>query len=381
MAQIKLNKGTYAAYQALPVKDGNTIYFCTDSGHLYLGGTLLVGGSVTSVSQTNEVITIVTQTGTGPVSTTIDLGVYVLENAAITASATKSFVTYDAKGLVTGGTQISATDGQLVKGDGSGVTIGVLEGNIPVIGTGGKLPDSIIPKIAITDTFVVASQAEMLALSAEVGDLAIRTDQNKSYILQTSPASVLANWVLLSTPTGDVTSINGMDGDVTLKALHIEIGSASTYSDGIVIVATDKVDAVIHALNAELNNKLDKNTAITAATKTKITYDTNGLVTAGADANGSDFLITGYVINSTANIALVATDTINQALGKLEKTLESVKATADSAVQSISTITPNTLSIGTEDVNHNVEINFKISATQQNVVLNSTTDGLYATFD
>ena len=35
-------------------------------------------------------------------------------------------------------------------------------------------------------------------------------------------------------------------------------------------------------------NKLDKNTAIVGATKTKITYDTNGLVTAGADATTAD---------------------------------------------------------------------------------------------
>jgi len=35
-------------------------------------------------------------------------------------------------------------------------------------------------------------------------------------------------------------------------------------------------------------NKIDKNTAIVGATKTKITYDTNGLVTAGADATTAD---------------------------------------------------------------------------------------------
>ena len=34
--------------------------------------------------------------------------------------------------------------------------------------------------------------------------------------------------------------------------------------------------------------KLDKNTAITGATKTKITYDTNGLITAGTDATTAD---------------------------------------------------------------------------------------------
>lgn len=66
---------------------------------------------------------------------------------------------------------------------------------------GGKVPASQLPSIAVTDTFVVASQAAQVALTAQVGDVAVRTDQNKSYILVTEPASVFANWqVLLSPP-------------------------------------------------------------------------------------------------------------------------------------------------------------------------------------
>ena len=82
MAQIKLSKGLYSAYVALATKDADTVYFCTDSGHLYLGTTLLVGGSVTSVTHNagTEIITIVTQTGTGAQSTTVDLAVYLKGN-------------------------------------------------------------------------------------------------------------------------------------------------------------------------------------------------------------------------------------------------------------------------------------------------------------
>ena len=112
MALIKLSKGLYSAYTALSTKDANTVYFCTDSGHLYLGTTLLVGGSVTSVTHNSdtEVITIVTQTGTGAQSTTVDLGVYLKENTPITASTGKSFVKYDTKGLVTGGGDLTLSD-------------------------------------------------------------------------------------------------------------------------------------------------------------------------------------------------------------------------------------------------------------------------------
>lgn len=383
MAQIKLSKGLYSSYTALPTKDANTVYFCTDSGHLYLGTTLLVGGSVTSVTHNTgtEIITIVTQTGTGASSTTVDLGVYLKENTPITASTVKSFVKYDTKGLVTGGTAITATNEQLVKGDGSGVTMGTASGNVPVLNGSGKLADSVIPSIAITDTFVVATQAAMLALTAQVGDVAIRTDVNKSFILQTSPATTVGNWQELKTPTDVVSSVNGQTGAVTLGGGDVLVETGSTVTDAATIAVGDTIDSALDKLNTKIGTKLNKNAAITANTKTKITYDENGLVIAGADATASDFVLTGYTKNTNPDVAVATTDTISAAIGKLEKTLDSVNATADGAVQSISSSTTNTIAIGTEDASHNVTVGLKISATQQNVTITSVTDGLQATYD
>jgi len=54
-----------------------------------------------------------------------------------------------------------------------------------------------LPPLAITDTFVVASQVAMLALVAQTGDVAIRTDINQTYILQGSDPTILGNWALL----------------------------------------------------------------------------------------------------------------------------------------------------------------------------------------
>jgi hypothetical protein len=62
----------------------------------------------------------------------------------------------------------------------------------------GKLLPSLIPSLAITDTFVVSSQAQMLALTAQTGDIAIRTDSNTTYILQGSDPTVLSNWIALA---------------------------------------------------------------------------------------------------------------------------------------------------------------------------------------
>jgi len=80
-----------------------------------------------------------------------------------------------------------------------------------------KINPNQLPALAITDTFVVASQAAQIALTAEVGDVAIRTDLSKSFILQTSPASTFANWKELLTPTDSVSSVFGRTGVVTAQ--------------------------------------------------------------------------------------------------------------------------------------------------------------------
>jgi hypothetical protein len=49
----------------------------------------------------------------------------------------------------------------------------------------------------------------MLNLNSIVGSIAIRTDQNKNYVLSQADASVLSNWVELLTPGSPVQSVNG----------------------------------------------------------------------------------------------------------------------------------------------------------------------------
>lgn len=81
-----------------------------------------------------------------------------------------------------------------------------------------KLQNSDLPAIAITDTFVVSSQAAMLALSAaERGDVAVRTDLNKSFILKGDNPASLSDWQELLTPTDTVLSVDGRTGVVSLS--------------------------------------------------------------------------------------------------------------------------------------------------------------------
>lgn len=84
--------------------------------------------------------------------------------------------------------------------------------------SGGKVPLAQLPAAAITETFVVGSQAAMLALTAQTGDVAVRTDLNKSYILQGSDPTVLAGWQELLTPTDSVLSVFSRTGAVVAQS-------------------------------------------------------------------------------------------------------------------------------------------------------------------
>lgn len=72
--------------------------------------------------------------------------------------------------------------------------LSILDEKVATVGDDGKITLDQLPAIAITDTFPVNNADEMLALNAQKGDVAIRSDVSKSFILMAEPASTLANW-------------------------------------------------------------------------------------------------------------------------------------------------------------------------------------------
>lgn len=149
----------------------------------------------------------------------------------------------------------------------------------------GKIPTEQLPPIAITETYVVNTQAAMLALSAQVGDVAIRTDLSKSFILQNEPASILANWQELLTPT-DLTTIQS----VLLTGLSTATNSAITASDTI-IKAFGKLQAQI---NARLPLKGGTMTG-------DIVMDKNKITSSAIPSDACDYTNKQYVDNAIAN--------------------------------------------------------------------------------
>jgi hypothetical protein len=101
---------------------------------------------------------------------------------------------------------------------------GTSSGNVPVLDSNGLLNTAVLPALAISDVFTVADQTAMLALTAQKGDIAIRSDLNKTFALSTNSPSTLADWKELKTPTDAVSSVAGQTGAITSSALKTAIG-------------------------------------------------------------------------------------------------------------------------------------------------------------
>ena len=198
-----------------------------------------------------------------------------------------------------------------------------------------------------------------------VGSLSNLTTTNKTNIV------AAINEVKASAGSGSISSVtegatNGtiaVDGtDVPVHGLGAAAykGVASTYSatgtdlvTGAVVASaiSGKADSATTLAGYGITDAVQANTAITGATKTKITYDAKGLVTAGADLAESDIPnlstskitgLTGYSKGTDAT-ALATTDTLNAALGKLENQI-AAKQDSGNYVPTTRTVNGNALS-------------------------------------
>lgn len=247
---------------------------------------------------------------------------------------------------------------------------------LATLDAGGKIPSSQLPSIAISDTFVVVNEAAMLALTAQTGDVAVRTDENKSYILQGTDPTDIGDWQELLTPTDAVQSVNGQTGTVSLDTDDISEGSTNLYwtgarfdtafsgkdtddlaegatnlyyTEGRVSANTDVAAATAHLSNTSnphsvtktqvglgnVDNTSDVNKPISTATQTALDGKANSSHTHTAsqvtdfseavDDRVATLLVEGAGINltydDTANTLTIAADASAPAWGEITGTL------------------------------------------------------------
>jgi hypothetical protein len=191
--------------------------------------------------------------------------------------------------------------------------------------TNGLIPIAQLPPAALERLVIVADQATRYALTTTTvqnGDTVKQTDTGEMYFIKDDtnlansagysvytagsassvpwggitsiPAAVTA---LSGTNTGDQTNISGNAATVTTNA---NLTGVVTSSGNTTSIANSAITNAMLANTAvanlsgtntgdqDLSGKVTGNTAITGATKTKITYDSKGLVTSGADATTAD---------------------------------------------------------------------------------------------
>jgi len=137
--------------------------------------------------------------------------------------------------------------------------------------------------IALTTVQTAASQVLMLALTAQEGDVVVRTDEKKTYVKNSGSAGTMADFTLLETPTDAVTSVDGATGVVTLNHDTLTGFVANEHLDW----TTDQGSTNVHAGNY-----------------TDTVYDSTAIDAAVA-------LNTAKVTNVTTNLSTTTTATTN----------------------------------------------------------------------
>jgi len=302
--------------------------------------------------------------GSGTVSAAVYGTDYLKPNTAITAG-TKTKITYDSKGLITGGSNALTTD--------------IAEGT-------NKYFTDARSRAALSLTTTGTSGAA--TYSSSTGVLNIPQYSGGSGGTTYSFASPLA----LNTGTVSIPQATSVTSG------YLTSTDWSTFNNKLSTAAAASTYATI----TSVNGKVTSNNAITGATKTKITYDTKGLVTSGTDATTSDIAegtnlyfteqrvrntpLTGYIVGS--NTAVANTDNVMGSIAKLQGQINAKQSSGQAWLLGGNAGTdPSTQFIGTTDNN---DLVFKVNNTQagrintsnsntsfgiQSMIANTTGDG------
>ena len=251
------------------------------------------------------------------------LNTKVTKNADITAG-TKTKITYDAKGLVTGGADLSEADipslhlAKITDVTATATEVNVLDGiEVTTVelntlaSISGNVQEQLDSKVAKNDAITAGTKTK-ITYDAK-GLVTGGADLSEADI----PSIHLAK---ISDVTATATEVNVLDGiTATTAELNILDGVTADKDeinilDGATITTTElnALASISGNVQEQLDDKVAKNADITAATKTKITYDAKGLVTAGADLSEAD--IPALHLTKITDVSATASE-VNQLAG------------------------------------------------------------------
>jgi len=218
------------------------------------------------------------------------------------------------------------------------------------LGSDGKIPSAQIPAIALADVNVVASEAAQLALTAQEGDVCVRTDEDKTYIHNGGTAGTMADWTLMRTPSAaNVSSVFGRTGAV-----------AATNGDYTASQITNTPSGNISAITVQAAlNELDGDKSATDHTHTGVYEPANANIQSHISSTSNPHSVTASqvgavptsrTVNSKAlssDISLTASDVGAKATGADETA--NVSAASTSAAGKVELTVASEVTTGTSD--------------------------------
>ena len=183
-------------------------------------------------------------------------------------------------------------------GSAASLDVGLSAGNVVQLNNDGKIPNEVIPHLAITDTFIVNTSGDLISLTAaQKGDIAIATGSNRNYILKESDYSDIAHWAQFAASVGSITGVNGLapvNGVITLTTSDIQVADSNTvYDEETISYAISGLDSRITAIN---NDYLTD----TEASDLMLNYVTTGVATGIFNSKSDDGH--GHVINDITSL-------------------------------------------------------------------------------
>ena len=210
-----------------------------------------------------------------------------------------------------------------------------------------------VTAVALTTVQTASSQSAHLALTAQEGDIVVRSDENKTYCHNGGSAGNMNDYTLLATPTDAVLSVNGNTGAVSAAQIAAAV-EASSNSNTFTDADHSKLNAIEASATADQTNA-EIRTAVEAASDSNVFTDADH-----TKLNAIEASATADQTNAEIRAAIEAATDSNAFTDADHSKLNAIEASADV------TDTTNVVAALTAGTNVTIAANGTIASTDTN---------------